>query len=586
MTAAPPSSPTNLQSFLDGRPVSARAGSTRYAFGKFVARHRVLVASTAVVFAVLVVAMLLLSRQLAETRRERDIAEHERDRATQSFALLQEVLVSADPSISKGEELTARQILEAGARRIEAQAWVAPELRAELLARIADTETTLGMRETARAHLDRADALTGPDDVAIRGLIAVRRLCRPASRGRCRRSSRRVPVLLAQIDAGDSTLSLADRADVLITRANALNFLGRGGESLVLLQRVLALLPQGPELARKRLSAHSQLGQNLQNLGRLQEAESHLREALRVSLANGFDPLRVSRDRNNLAGVLAMEGRFAEAMAEHRLGIADFIAVAGREHPEYGVRLNNSGMTEYGAGDIDHSLQHMRELVALNRERYGPQSHIVAVAEANLAGVLTAAGRFAEAQSLIGAAHASLLAKYGSNSLLVLRAARAAGVLAMEQQDFAAARRWFGACEQTARAAQLEANPATMRCQVGLAELELYGADIDAALTRMERVAVQAAKLDPRHYERGMATLVAARLAFAAGDRESLAQQLGAVSDEALVELWQLAWRDLLRAAGETRCDAAAANARGLLLARSGRPHPRFAPLCAKEDGA
>ncbi|MBK7146174.1 MAG: tetratricopeptide repeat protein [Xanthomonadales bacterium] len=251
------------------------------------------------------------------------------------------------------------------------------------------------MRETARAHLDRADALTGPDDVAIRGLIAVRRLVSASVAGEMQEVESQSAVLLAQIDAGDSTLSLADRADVLITRANALNFLGRGGESLVLLQRVLALLPQGPELARKRLSAHSQLGQNLQNLGRLQEAESHLREALRVSLANGFDPLRVSRDRNNLAGVLAMQGRFAEAMAEHRLGIADFIAVAGREHPEYGVRLNNLGMTEYGAGDIDHSLQHMRESVALNRERYGPQSHIVAVAEANLAGVLTAAGRFA-----------------------------------------------------------------------------------------------------------------------------------------------------------------------------------------------
>jgi len=576
----------DLEAFLDRRPVSARAGSTRYAFGKFVARHRVLVASTTVVFAVLVVAMLLLSRQLAETRRERDIAEHERDRATQSFALLQEVLVSADPSVSKGAELTARQILEAGAQRVEAQAWVAPELRAELLARIADTENVLGMREAALAHLDRAEALTGPNDAAIRGVIAVRRLTVAGAAGEMKEVESQSAALLAQIDAGDSTLSISDRTDVLITRANALNFLGRGDESLALLQRALALLPEGPELARKRLSAHSQLGQNLQNLGRLDEAESHLREALRVSLAQGFDPLRVSRDRNNLAGVLAMQGRFAEAMAEHRLGIADFIAIAGREHPEYGVRLNNLGMTEYGAGEIEQSLQHVREAVALNRERYGPQSHIVAVAEANLAGVLTAAGRFAEAQSLIGPAHAGLLAKYGANSLLVLRAARTAGVLAMEQQDFPAARRRFEACEQAAREAQLEANPAAMRCQVGLAELELYGADIEAASTRMERVAVQAAKLDPRHYERGMAALVRARIAFARGDREALAQQLGAVPHEALVEPWQLAWRDLLRAAGEARCDAAAATARGILQARSQTPHPRFAPLCVQEGGA
>ncbi len=568
----------DLDAFLDGRAVAARAGSARYAFGKFVGRHRYLVASTLVVLTVLGAATLLLAMQLRETR-------HERDRAEQSFQLLSEVLASADPAISQGKELTARQILEAGARRIEQQDDISGDLRAELLTQIADTENTLGLRDAALAHLGLAERLVGDDDAVVRERIELKRALVANAAGEQTQAEELTRPLLDRIDLGTSTLAPDGRIDVMILRANALNFLGRGDESLGLLQRALALAGSRPELTRKRLSVHSQLGQNLQNLGRLTEAEEHLREAVRISEASKFDPLRLSRDRNNLAGVLAMQGRFGEALVQHRLAIASFIDVVGREHPEYGVRLNNLGMTEYGAGETAQALLHLQEAVALNRERYGAQSHMVAVIEANLAGVLTATGDFVAAQALIEPAHAGLLAKYGANSLLVLRAARVAGVLALERQDFAAARRWFEACARSATEGALEANPSALRCQIGLAELDLYADRADAAEARVAAALPLLSKLDPRHFERGMAALVQARILIAQhADAEALAV-IEAIVPEALNEDWQTAWRDLLQAQARQQCTDAAVGTRALLLSRHGRPHPRWQALCVPASG-
>ena len=58
----------DLDAYLRGLPVAARAGSRRYALAKFAARHRYLVASAALVLTVVVVSALLLWRQLEATR--------------------------------------------------------------------------------------------------------------------------------------------------------------------------------------------------------------------------------------------------------------------------------------------------------------------------------------------------------------------------------------------------------------------------------------------------------------------------------------------------------------------------------------
>jgi serine/threonine-protein kinase len=576
----------DIEAFLDGRPVAARAGSTRYALGKFIGRHRYLVASTLLVLGVLVAATVLLLRQLEETRAERDRAERQRDRAEQSLGLLNEVLASANPSVSYGKELTAREILAAAAEHLSDKRDVSAALRFELLVTIAGIESALGLHDSARTHLAIGADLVEANDLGAQERLAVERVKLLNATGELADAERLCAEVVARLDAGQSTLATEQIAEVLIVHGNTLNFLGRGAEAIAATRRALALLGTPGANPRLQVSAHSQLGQNLQNLGELTEAEEHLRESLRISLEQGFDPLRISRDRNNLAGVLAMQGRFGEALAQHRPAIEAFVEVAGREHPEYGVRLNNVGMTEYGAGELASALSHLQEAVALNRVRYGPQSHVVAVVEANLAGVLTANGEFAAARPLIGAAHAGLLAKYGVNSLLVLRAARVAGVLALEEQDLAAARRWFEACAEGARGGALGANPSALRCQVGLAELETYDGAFDAAANRLSAAEALLAKLDPRHFERGMATLVRARLLVARGAGEQARAALDTIAPESLNEPWQSAWRDLLYAAAAQRCDASATQARATLLQRHGRVHPRWQPLCAPADVA
>ena len=564
----------DLGRWLDGLPVLARRGSRAYAARKFAARHR-----GAVTAALLLVALLIgyaLDRQsrLVEVQRQRD-------RAEQSLSLLREVLTSADPAVARGKELTARQILEAAAQRLLNDQHVATDLRFELLLDITEIEIVLSLREPAAAHLQAAAALLGDLPPVARERIALLRAQALNVAGDSVDAERETAGLLAGIESGRSGLAPREQARVMIMRGNALNLLGRGAEVEPLLRRALALLATLDGEARMLASAHSQLGQVLQNLGRLAEGEQHLREALAISQRENFDPYRISRDENNLAGVLAMQGRFAEALALHRAAIPRFVSAVGEDHAEYGVRMNNLGMTELGAGLLEDAIAHLAHAAELNRQRYGADSQVYATVLGNLAGAEAAAGEFAAAQQHIDTARGALPARSGRANLLSIRAARVAGVLAFERDDRDTARRDFTDCVEGAAEARLDRYPGVSRCHVGLAELALQAGELDAAGAALDRAEAIQAGLDARHFERGLAGLVRARWLLARGDRETAAKTLQAIPPEALNEPWQSTWRDQLLASAHTDCTEANA-ARAALAPRYPNGHPRLDLPCPR----
>jgi serine/threonine-protein kinase len=82
----------------------------------------------------------------------------ERDRAERVVELLVDVLETSDPAELQGSSVTAREVLELSARRVEERLVAEPELQAEMLELIGRAFQNLGLREPAARLLESARA--------------------------------------------------------------------------------------------------------------------------------------------------------------------------------------------------------------------------------------------------------------------------------------------------------------------------------------------------------------------------------------------------------------------------------------------
>jgi tetratricopeptide (TPR) repeat protein len=153
----------DVRRHLNQEPVAAGPPGATYRVAKFVRRHAAWVAAGATLVALLLAFTVLTALQAGRVARERDRANQERDRANQEAATAKQTtdfLVGlfevSDPSESRGNTLTAREILESGARQVESGLQGQPLVRARLEATIGTVYTGLGMFREALPLLERS----------------------------------------------------------------------------------------------------------------------------------------------------------------------------------------------------------------------------------------------------------------------------------------------------------------------------------------------------------------------------------------------------------------------------------------------
>ena len=110
----------DLRCYLDGRPVTARRNSWAYRAGKFVARNPGGVAAAIGLTVLLVGFGVVTAAQSARTARERD-------KAKQLAGFLTELFAAPDPWRNRGQSVTAREMLDSGAVRLDRQLRDQPE---------------------------------------------------------------------------------------------------------------------------------------------------------------------------------------------------------------------------------------------------------------------------------------------------------------------------------------------------------------------------------------------------------------------------------------------------------------------------
>src|SRR5271155_4174136 len=146
----------DIQRYLDGKPVIAHRDTLSYRTTKFVRRHWLTVtAATGVVFLILAFAMTTYMQSLriaAERDRvaeQRATAERERARAEEVSSFLVNLFRLSDPQENRGNQVTARELLDSGAKRLQAELQDQPSTKAALLATVGQVYDSLGQFQVA-----------------------------------------------------------------------------------------------------------------------------------------------------------------------------------------------------------------------------------------------------------------------------------------------------------------------------------------------------------------------------------------------------------------------------------------------------
>jgi len=362
-----------------GLPVIARPDSWSYRSGKFIKRHGAALGLGAAFLALLIgfsVTTLIQSKRVAQERdiatRQRTIAEAERVRAETVSEFLVESFTLADPARARGDSITAKEILDAGAQSIHSKLRGQPELQATLMDTIGTVYLGLGQLDRAQPLIEQALSIRrtrfGDDNLDVaRSLFSLNRVY--AERGDLARAE--------QLARG--SLALAERhtgADSLQTALNScqlgviMHRQDRWADAERLFQRCLDI-----RIARLG-KTHELVADPLDNLAIVamdrmdfDTAERLAREALAIDkLARDENHPLYARHLGNLASALQGKGDLEAAGPLYRESIDSHNRVLGPMHPDTIDAMNNYGRYLMKQGRLDEAQQIFTTMLARDRQ--------------------------------------------------------------------------------------------------------------------------------------------------------------------------------------------------------------------------
>jgi tetratricopeptide (TPR) repeat protein len=445
----------DVERWLGHRPVTARPARRLYVLRRALRRHRGAAAAALVVAAALVLGTvgttlgLLRAREAEEhARAEAAAAEDARAEAERVVEFLTGLFAASSPLASgttrPPAEMTALELLERGAERVERELAGQPRVRARLERTIGGVYDQLGEYERARRHLDAAltlaEDLESPDPHFLahlhlgRSTLALRLADGEAA-------GRHLQAALEAVADGEA------RDDVVI-RADVFNHLGRlrrlEGDFAAAekhLRRSIELNEGlGPSRAVDAAASRVNLGVSYFIQTRWQDAEAEFRQALdalqRELPAGHMRRLTVAQ---NLAAAVASQGRLEEAAPIYESTLAERRRLLGDHHPEVADSLNNLGALHADLGQPEKAAGYHRQALELREETLGADHPRTAWSLDNLARALDDLGRADEALPLQQRALAIREAKYGKSHPEIARSLSHLAALALERGDSAAA---------------------------------------------------------------------------------------------------------------------------------------------------
>jgi serine/threonine protein kinase/tetratricopeptide (TPR) repeat protein len=369
---------SDIQRYLEGKPVIAHRDTMSYRAAKFVKRHWLPVAggvsAACLILAFATTAYLQSLRIAAERDRvaqQRVLAERERVRAEEVSSFLVNLFKLSDPEENRGNQVTARELLDSGAKRLRVGLKDQPETKAALLTTVGAVYDSLGQYQEALPLLHESLQLQSGSD------------------GRSRVNTL---LELAEADIGAGNLAGAE-----------------------------APLQEALHLSQNKFGAASlESGHTLWALGVLRHQQGRFPEAkdlfirslavLETSLAPQTD---VSRVLDDLAKVYAREHQWILAKQTNERALEIDRRALGDDHPVIAKHLNSLAIDAENMGDFKLAETLYRDSIRRNERAYGERHPETVAAVDNYGLLLQREGRLSEAEPLLRNALEVTLSLYG-----------------------------------------------------------------------------------------------------------------------------------------------------------------------------
>ena len=430
----------DLRRCVAHQPIGARPDTLAYRTAKFARRH---VRGVAAAAGIVVLIALLVGFHAARLTAERDRAHIEAKKSAKVSELLTQLLTGADPYRDRPDP-TVRDLLDAGAARVQNELAGEPEILAEMLTVIGRVYQRLEVPDKARPLLEQALALGrgigGPEhprvaqtlnDLGVlkrvNGEAAASVAMLEESLAMRRRllgaKHKDIAVTLSELGRSYDNLGNRERAETLAREALAMRreLLGEdhretatsmGDLGLLLWQRAdLAgaepLLRQSLEISRRALgdnhpnvgTAQSNLGLVIADSGNYAAAEVLFRQALAVrSKALGPKNAGLAVTLNNLAYPLREQEKFGEAIAALEEALALTVPAKGDDSPTVAHYRANLGRVYLAKGDAATAEPLFRRSLAARRRALGENDWRVGMTRSLLGSTLTALQRYEDAE--------------------------------------------------------------------------------------------------------------------------------------------------------------------------------------------
>ena len=331
--------------FLKHEPVMAGPPSAMYRLRKYVRRHKVGVAAGALVMAAMIIGITGTTIGFVKAVKAERKAKEDAETAQRVSDFLVGLFEVSDPSEARGNSITAREILDKGAGKIEEELQDQPRIQSRLMETMGRVYRNLGLYALAAPILEKSLSLKrkvyGEEHLEVAANLHTLAVLYDTQGKYPEAESffRQSLAIKEKILGKDHPNVARSYNSIAIVSMNQ----GKYDEAESYFEQSLSIKEKNLE------PDHPDLGITLTNLGifyqqqnKLEEAVPLLERALSISeKAHGPDHPDVAGSLNNLGSLYETMEKRAEAEPLYKRSLAIWEKTLGPEHPDVGIALHN-----------------------------------------------------------------------------------------------------------------------------------------------------------------------------------------------------------------------------------------------------